>query len=179
MEELDDKFPPRSIEINEYIYSYKDALTNDNFTNRCKNRTKCGIIIKIKKEELLKYTLDKKHIIIYDITSSIKTHKCKNINIKEDKNSENINEENKITNIKNFQILIKSLIVENLEKSLSFYIINLKNNNIILKKNQIKYLLQKYREEKYPSDSYFIKDIKKILITIDEKECKINKFKFL
>ena len=37
-----------------------------------------------------------------------------------------------------------------------------------MKKNQIKYLLQKYREYKYPADNIFLSDISKISITLDK-----------
>ena len=50
---------------------------------------------------------------------------------------------------------------------MSFHIDNLKNNNIILKRNQIKYLLQKYREIKFPSDEKYLKNISDIVITFD------------
>ena len=92
MEEQQGNFPPRNIEINENIYSYKDVLINDFFTYRCKNRRQCGLVIKIKKEELLKYYKDnKKANIEYEITSSIKTHQCKNNKKQEDINTENNN----------------------------------------------------------------------------------------
>ena len=45
---------------------------------------------------------------------------------------------------------------------------NLKNNNIILIKNQIKYLLQKYREYIYAADKIFLSDISKTIITLDK-----------
>ena len=62
------------------------------------------------------------------------------------------------------RVLAKSLIIQNLEKDLSFHINNLRNNNIYLKKNSVEWLLQKLREEKYPSDEIFLKDISKIKI---------------
>ena len=60
------------------------------------------------------------------------------------------------------------MIKQNLDKDLSFHVTNLKSNNIILKKLSIKWLLQKYREEDYPSDEIFLKDISKILITLED-----------
>ena len=91
MEEQQGNFPPRNIEINENIYSYKDALINDFFTYRYKHRRQCGLVIKIKKEKLLKFYKDKKANIEYKITSSIKTHQCKNNKKQEDINTENNN----------------------------------------------------------------------------------------
>ena len=63
---------------------------------------------------------------------------------------------------------IKILIINSLEKPLSFHIMNLKSNDIILKKNHIKYLLQKFRENNFPSDSKFLNDISQIMVTLDE-----------
>ena len=64
--------------------------------------------------------------------------------------------------------------MNSLEKPLLFHLINLKNNNIILKKNQIKYLLQKYREYKYPADNIFLSDISKISITLDKNNINLT-----
>lgn len=55
-----------------------------------------------------------------------------------------------------------------MDKPISFHIENNKNNNVLLKKNQIKYLLQKYREIKYPSNNKYLADISKIKITFEE-----------
>ena len=64
---------------------------NDFFFFFFKHRRQCGLVIKIKKEELLKYYKDKKANIEYEITSSIKTHQCKNNKKQEDINTENNN----------------------------------------------------------------------------------------
>ena len=152
--------PPRSIDLGDFIYSYKDKLTNGYYTYRCKFRKSCNIVIKTSINELKKY-LGNNTDINYEITSKIKEHTCKNeIN----KKLENNNKQAKINDEKE---LIKSLIFNNLEKNLSFHIDNLKNNNIILKRNQIKYLLQKYREIKFPSDEKYLKNISDIVITFD------------
>ena len=45
---------PRNLSIGEYKYSYKGQLVNA-FTYRCKHRRKCGVVIKIAKDELKKY----------------------------------------------------------------------------------------------------------------------------
>ena len=58
------------------------------------------------------------------------------------------------------------------------HIENFKNNNILLKKNQIKYLLQKYREEKFPSNDKYLIDISKINITYDEKNINLINLPF-
>ena len=49
---------------------------------------------------------------------------------------------------------------------------NLKQNNILLSKNQIKWLLQKIRENKFHKNDIFLKDITKILITFEN--CKLE-----
>jgi len=54
-------------------------------------------------------------------------------------------------------------------KPLSFHISNLKNNNINLSSNQIKRILQKVREIKYPLDQDFLEDISKITITFENE----------
>ena len=50
----------------------------------------------------------------------------------------------------------------------------MRNNNIYLKKNSIKWLLQKLREEKYPSDEIFLKDISKITLTFENSSNMID-----
>ena len=69
---------PRSLEIGEYIYSYKDKLINNFYSYRCKHRTICKITIKIELSEIKKYLENKKNNIIYTITSAEKNHVCKN-----------------------------------------------------------------------------------------------------
>lgn len=103
---------PRSLELANYTYTYKDELTNNYFSYRCKHRTICKITIKIAKSEIIKYVKNKVINIEYTITSKEKNHICKE-NIKEDK----------ITKIKDFKNnLLKSIIISNLEKPLSFHI---------------------------------------------------------
>ena len=69
------------------------------------------------------------------------------------------------------------MILSNIEKPLSFHKNNLQNNKIYLYTNQIKWILQKLREEKYPSDSKYIKDISKITINYD-KEANLKNLPF-
>ena len=45
----------------------------------------------------------------------------------------------------------------------------MKANNISLSNNQIKWLLQKIREEKFPSDTHFLEYISNIKITFDKE----------
>ena len=59
------------------------------------------------------------------------------------------------------------LIKQHIDKPLSFHLDNLKKNNIPFKKNKIKYYLQKYREETFPVDLYYLEHIDFIKITFD------------
>ena len=53
MEPLEIFQPTISLEINYFIYSFKDSLKNDYYTYRCKYRSKCGVILKISRTELI------------------------------------------------------------------------------------------------------------------------------
>ena len=50
---------------------------------------------------------------------------------------------------------------------MSFHIENLRQNGFGLKINQIKWLLQKIRDTKYPANEIYMKDISKITISFD------------
>ena len=65
-------------------------------------------------------------------------------------------------------MFIKTLIIQNIEKPLKFHAENFKENNIDLNYNQKKWKLQKIREEKFPNDFEFLKDISKIKITFEK-----------
>lgn len=62
---------------------------------------------------------------------------------------------------------MKSLIISNINKPLSFQVQNLKNNGIYLTTNQVKWILQKQREENFPNDENFVKNISSIIITLN------------
>ena len=79
------------------------------------------------------------------------------------KNHENINNKNYIKSG-----FIKSLIIFNIEKPFLFHMNNLKNNKIILTQNQVKWALQKYRQEMYPSNEKYLTNIANIKITLEE-----------
>jgi len=152
--ELEDtkKFiPPKTIVIEDKTYKYKDELINQNYIYRCQKRKKCGLLIKISKKEIINYLKDKNYTIKYETTGKLKEHQCL-----ENEPIENENAEEPI--IKYDKEKIKILIINSLGKPLSFHIMNLKNNDIILKKKHIKYLLKKYRENNFPSDSKFLND---------------------
>ena len=65
--------------------------------------------------------------------------------------------------------LVTASIISNINKPFSFHLNNLRSNNIYLTKNQNKRLLQKIRENKFPPDVIFLKDISKIKITFDNE----------
>ena len=73
--------PPRTIKIDNYYYTYKDAIVKD-YSYRCKHRRKCGVLITITEEKLKLYIANKEHKIKYTISSSLKEHIC---NKKDDK----------------------------------------------------------------------------------------------
>ena len=62
---------------------------------------------------------------------------------------------------------MKSLIISNIKKPLSFHVQNLKNKGIYLTTNQVKWTLQKQREENFSNDENFVKNISSITITLD------------
>ena len=109
---------PRSLNIGEYIYVFKDTLKNDTFTYRCKHRTVCKVVVKINKDDLIKYNKNLLDEIVYSFSSKESEHKCKKIN-EEKINGDTVKN---IATIKNYRELAKSLIVINLTKLLSFHI---------------------------------------------------------
>ena len=54
-----------------------------------------------------------------------------------------------------------------MDKPCSFYIQNLRENNLKLSNNQIKWILQKIRQNKYPKNEDFLKDNPKITLTYE------------
>ena len=46
---------PRHIILNNFIYTYKDALKDQKYTYRCKHYTVCKVTIIIDKENIRKY----------------------------------------------------------------------------------------------------------------------------
>ena len=157
---------PRKLFLDDYEYTYKDELVNDYYTYRCTHKYDCKVVLKIHLDELINYNKNNKKEIKYIITSSKKIHTCKSI-----KNDNNKNDEEEFVlanNIKKNKDLIYAIILKNLNKPLSFHMDNLKNNNVILTTNQIKWILQKLREKEYVSDEIFLKDISKINISLDD-----------
>ena len=156
---------PKKIYIEGHEFTYKDQLINKNYSYRCKERKSCSLTITISENELLEYQKDKNYIIKYKISSTIKEHTC---NIK-DKNAiiEDNNKIKKFEDLNKQKNLIRALILNNIEKPLSVHIENLKINNISLSRNQVKWKLQQIREELFPNNNDFLKDISKIKITYE------------
>ena len=76
MEDKSKFVPPRNITLDKYECSYKDLLTNEYYSYRCKHRNASKITIKISKTELIKIIeLKGNETIKYTITSIGKNHK--------------------------------------------------------------------------------------------------------
>jgi hypothetical protein len=144
MEESKKIFLPRHLTFNNYIYSFKDTITNDYYAYRCKFRSICNVGIKIKKENLIKYNENPNNEEIeFFYTSKNQINKC-NENKGAEKNENKIYKSKDIKiDIKNTKELMKSLILANLDKKLPFHIANLKNNGINIKKKFYKILFTK------------------------------------
>ena len=161
---------PKYLTINDIKYSFKSALANDRFSYRCYHR-KCKVLITIDKTNIIKIlknnndnnleiqykTNDQKHIC-QDV---IKTEKVNNIKTE----TESIE-------------LAKQFINQSLEKPLNWHLSNLKENGIILSKFQVKNILQKLREYKYPKDNEFLTDISKITISLSKSDKNLESLPF-
>lgn len=113
--------------------------------------------------------MENKSIAIdYTITSTEKKHTYK-------KDYISINDCNPINEDKKLKSdLVKSLIVCNIEKPFSFYQSNLNTDNIFMTKNQLKWALQKIREENFPTNEKFLSDISNIKINLDNTDLLSN-----
>ena len=161
---------PKYLTINDIKYSFKSALAKDRFSYRCYHR-KCKVLITIDKTNIIKIlnnnnennleiqykTNDQKHIC-QDI---IKTEKVNNIK----------------TETKSIE-LAKQFINQSLEKPLNWHLSNLKENGILLSKFQVKNILQKLREYKYPKDNEFLTDISKITISLSKSDKNLESLPF-
>ena len=157
---------PKAITINNFVYTFKNELINNYFSYRCKYRTSCKIIIKIDKDNLMKLLNNSNEEIEYVIISTEKQHKCLNKNIIKEPNNDNAEDE-KVKQQKSLD-LAKNLIFINIQKPLSFHVENLSKNNIQLSKYQIKNILQNFREESFPSNEKYLRDISKIRISLGD-----------
>ena len=105
-------------------------MINDNYIYRCTFRTHCKIVIKVNKEELVKYNEDNKYLLKYTTTSNAKEHNCKKSENQDYNKNENdiSNSEDNLNYKKEF---ITALIIKNLDKPISFHIDNFKNKNVL------------------------------------------------
>ena len=151
---LEDKDIPKKIKIQNFVYYFKQRLTNFKFSYRCKTR-KCGIWRTIDEENLKKIIHNDPHENI-QFKKNQKDHICylTNIDIKG----------SQITTIPTQIKLAEEIINKNLDKSLICHIDNLSKNNIILK-NQIKSVLEKMKEFNYAKDENNLNDISLIKIS--------------
>ena len=168
---------PKSIKIEQYIYSHKACLKNEYYTYRCKKRKQCGMVIKVSKSELKKYIENNNTIINYEITSKINKHTCENDNNNnKDQNNkdDSINSNKDESEITSKTNLTRALILQNIEKPMAYHVSNFKANNINITFNQLKWKLQQIREEKFPNDNKFLKDISKINISFDNNNINLQ-----
>ena len=159
MEHIPDDQLPKHIILGEYTYVFKDKKVNYNYAYRWRNR-KCGVIININEDNLRKIINKSIGVKIEYQKVSKKNHTC-------NLNNQQINS-NEVLITKDSIILGTDLIKKNLDKSLEWHILNLKNNNIILTRNQIKNILQKFRDINFPKDYIFLNDLINIKINFSE-----------
>ena len=76
MSEINEFNIPKTITINNYVYTFKSELINNNYSYRCKYRNKCKILIKIGKDQLIEYLKNNDANITCSISSTEKIHNC-------------------------------------------------------------------------------------------------------
>ena len=150
---------PKHIFIKGYELNFKQPPLKDNILRyRCRNG-KCNYFVKIDQENLKKLIDKGQNNVVYTEYN------------KHDKHNED-----KIFNFENgniateFQInkIARQLIILNLNEPLEFHINNFQNNNINWKKGKIRKLLYSIRDENFPKDINFLKDISKITIKLSD-----------
>ena len=156
---------PQSLTIGIYKYSYKVNTKDENsFIYRCVHRN-CKAQITIDKDNILKALMKKENSsIIYQEGKN--PHSCQKPEVEKKKEINN----NMILTSNEINDLGCKLIKQHIDKPLSFHLDNLKKNNIPFSKNKIKYYLQKYREESFPEDKYYLDNIELIKITYDNNK---------
>ena len=161
---------PGQIRIGKYNYVYKDQSKVDKnlFTYRCQNWN-CKILININRENLNKIKdKDKNKNIEY---KQKKEHKCTIIENKNE-NTDNCSTDNEM--IQKAEKLIKL----NPLKPLSYHLIKLEENHILLDKKKINLLINKIKNSIYPKDTEFIQYINQIQITFDDNIDKAKNLNF-
>lgn len=141
---MTDNFLPKNITPDNYTYNFKEALINNNFSYRCSHRRQCKVYIKINGDNLKKIIENKDKNgnlskIQFCFSGNQKEHTCKGV----DNNLVEIDSHH-IKNKSQHSIvdLAKKLIMMNIEKKFKFHKDNLRQNNITLTDNQIKWHLQ-------------------------------------
>ena len=143
---------PGQITIKDYIYTKKD-IYKKGVCYRCQNRAKCSLTILIEFEEIKKINnKEKSENIKYTINSKQQIHTC-------EKKAE--------TNVKNTECLTaneikdfaKHLIKANLDKDMTFHIINFHKNKIMWNPKKIRKYVNDIVQENYPKDENFINSI--------------------
>jgi len=135
--------PPNEIIIDNHKLTYKQKLSKDNYSYRCKQRKHYSLTITISREDLDKLLKkDTKTKIKYKISSGQKTHTCNQDNNEEISENASLFKSSYLT----LPELSIKLMFLNLEKAFSCHKANLEKNKILLSDNQIKYLLQILRE---------------------------------
>ena len=169
MSHIEDKDLPKYLTLGEYTYTFKAKKVNYNYAYRCKNR-KCGVIININEENIVKILKKEKNTKIEYQKVSSKEHSC-------DKNDKSINIKDVNTSSEDYA-LASDIIKNNLDKSLEWHIQNLQNNRIILTRNQIKGILQKFRDVNFPKDDIYLNDLSKIKIDISSTNINLKNLNY-
>ena len=153
---------PQNIIFQNESYTFKKELINSFVSYRCINR-KCNASLKISLEDAKKIENKEEGIseIDFTVVGNHDVHKS------EKKFSESTD---KIKTEKENLELAKKLIKNNLQMPLSFHIQNLNTNKIIISNNKLKNLLQSLREENFPKDDIFIRNIDLIKIDLGDTD---------
>ena len=162
--------PLKELVIDGYKYKYKDRY-NNSFCYRCMFRATCKLTIIILFTEYIKYikAKDKTTKLSFKVNSKQQSHSCL---IKKEKEAELKN----IINQKEEYELAIRLIKTNLDNQPSFHFNNLHNNNIFWPKKKIERILYKLKEEKYPVDNIFFKELNSQYIYLGDIKTDSNKF---
>ena len=127
--------PPNEILIDNNKLTYKQKLSKDNYSYRCKQRKLCSLTITISREGLDKsLKKDTRTNIKYKISNDQKTHTFNQDNNEEISENASIVKSSTTT----LRELAKKLMFLNLEKPFSWHKANLEKNKILLSDNQIK-----------------------------------------
>ena len=168
MSHLEDKDIPKYFTLGDYTYTFKEKKVNFNYAYRCKNR-KCGVIININEENIIKILKKEKNVNIEYQKVSKKEHTC-------DINDQSINIKEVKTSSEDYT-LATDIIKNKLDKTLECHIQNLQNK-IAITRNQIKGILQKLRDLNYPKDDIYLNDISKIRIDFSSTNIKLKNLNF-